>query len=154
MLTSTQIQAILPQRAPLLMIDGVAELDHDHVRAYKDVQADEPLFHGHFPGHPIMPGVLIVEGLAQAGALLAYHVGDYDPARELLLFMTIESARFRRAVRPGDRLDLEVRAPRRGKLWRLLGVASVGGEVAAEAELLAAIRSRDSVTGAGLEETP
>ncbi len=148
-LTLAEIERILPHRPPMRMIDGVSELSEDRIVAYKSISPDDPHFAGHFPGEPILPGVFVVEALGQAGGILAYHGGDYDPETELLLFMSIDRARFRRPVRPGDRLRLEVTALRRGKLWKLDGRASVGGDNVAEAILVAAIRTRTEHEEAG-----
>jgi beta-hydroxyacyl-ACP dehydratase FabZ len=145
MLSAADIARILPHQPPLLMVDEVSVLDDERIVAHKLVRADEPNVRAHYPANPLMPGVLIVEGMAQAGGLLAYHLGDFDPAQELLLFMGIEQARFRRPVRPGERLRYEVRPLRRGSIYKLSGVALVDEAVAAEATLLAAIRPRESV---------
>jgi beta-hydroxyacyl-ACP dehydratase FabZ len=138
-----EIMRILPHRYPFLMVDGVAEAGADRVLAYKNVSIGEPYFAGHFPGLPVMPGVLIVEALAQAGAILAHQAGSFDPATQVVYFMTIESAKFRRPVRPGDRLDLEVVPVRKGtSVWKLKGVARVGEAVVAQAEFMATISAR------------
>lgn len=144
MLDRDQIAQILPHRPPLLMIDRVISVDAEGIVAEKLVRPDEPNVAAHYPASPLMPGVLIVEGMAQAGGLLAYHVGDFDPDRELLLFMGIEQARFRRPVRPGELLRYEVRPLRRGSIYKLAAIARVGDDVAAEATLLAAIRPREN----------
>ena len=94
-----------------------------------------------------MPGVLILEAMAQAGALLAHHCGGYDPEREDLMLMTIDGAKFRRPVRPGDRMLLDVVPLRKGRLWKLRGAARVGGEEVAEAVLVAAIQPREGGEG-------
>jgi 3-hydroxyacyl-[acyl-carrier-protein] dehydratase len=105
------IQAILPHRAPFLMIDHVEMVDENRIVARKAVAVNEPYFQGHFPGHPIMPGVLIVEALAQAGAVLAASQSAFDSARHVMYFMTIDKAKFRKPVFPGDVLRLEGGVP-------------------------------------------
>ncbi|HEX7598507.1 MAG TPA: 3-hydroxyacyl-ACP dehydratase FabZ [Polyangia bacterium] len=135
------IQAILPHRAPFLMIDHVEMVDGDRIVARKAVEANAPFFQGHFPGHPIMPGVLIIEALAQAGAVLAARQSAFDSSRHVMYFMTIDKAKFRRPVFPGDVLRLEVVPLRKGSsLWKMRGEAKVGDLLVAEAEFLAGIR--------------
>ena len=135
------IQAILPHRAPFLMIDHVEMVDENRIVARKAVAANEPYFQGHFPGNPIMPGVLIVEALAQAGAVLAASQSAFDSARHVMYFMTIDKAKFRKPVFPGDVLRLEVVPLRKGTtIWKMRGEAKVGDDLVAEAEFLAGIR--------------
>jgi 3-hydroxyacyl-[acyl-carrier-protein] dehydratase len=138
-----EIQAILPHRYPFLLVDRVIEISPDKIVALKNVSAGEPHFQGHFPGHPVMPGVLIIEALAQAGALLAAKTVGFDPATQVVYFMAIDKAKFRKPVVPGDQLQLEV-VPLRmgGKIWKLRGEAKVDGQVVCEAELLASIANR------------
>jgi beta-hydroxyacyl-ACP dehydratase FabZ len=150
MLNIDQIMKILPHRYPFLMIDGVSEVNAEKVVAFKNVSIGEPYFAGHFPGLPVMPGVLIVEALAQAGAILANQAGSFDPSTQVVYFMTIESAKFRRPVRPGDRLDLEVVPLRKGSsFWKLKGVARVAENVVAQAEFMATITARAAGPGDG-----
>jgi 3-hydroxyacyl-[acyl-carrier-protein] dehydratase len=138
------IERILPHRYPFLLVDRVDELGPDRIVARKLVSRNEPHFNGHFPGHPVMPGVLIIEALAQAGALLAASVVSFDPAKQVVYFMAIDKARFRKAVVPGDVLSLEVTPLRKGgAIWKLRGEAKVDGAVVAEAELLASIQPRN-----------
>lgn len=140
-----EIQAILPHRPPFLLVDRVVELSPERVVALKNVTIGEPFFAGHFPGHPVMPGVLLVEALAQAGALLAAKTVAFDPEKQVIYFMAIDKAKFRRPVVPGDQVFLEVVPLRRGgAIWKMRGEAKVGGQVAAEAEFLAQIASRDA----------
>jgi 3-hydroxyacyl-[acyl-carrier-protein] dehydratase len=139
------IERILPHRYPFLLVDRVDEIGADKIVARKLVSRNEPHFNGHFPGHPVMPGVLVIEALAQAGALLAAHVVDFDPAKQVIYFMAIDKARFRKPVVPGDLLTLEVVPLRKGgAIWKLRGEAKVEGVVVAEAELLASIQPRDA----------
>lgn len=137
------IQAILPHRYPFLLVDRVDELGADKIVARKLVTANEPFFQGHFPGHPIMPGVLIVEALAQAGALLAAHQVSFDPRQHVFYLMAMDKVKFRKPVVPGDVLMLEVVPLRKGgSVWKLRGQAKVDGVVVAEAELMAGIGKR------------
>jgi beta-hydroxyacyl-ACP dehydratase FabZ len=148
-LDSRAIEAILPHRAPFLMIDHVELVEPDRIVARKTVAADEPLLRGHFPGHPIMPGVLIIEALAQAGALLAARQSSFDPLRQVMYLMTIDKAKFRKPVLPGDVLRLEVVPLRKGTAaWKMRGEAKVGQALVAEAEFLAGIRPRNDVVSA------
>jgi 3-hydroxyacyl-[acyl-carrier-protein] dehydratase len=139
MLSTQEIMAIIPHRYPLLLIDRVLELEPGvRALAEKLVTANEPQFTGHFPGNPIMPGVLIVEALAQAGAVAALSVPEN--AGKLVLFAGIDGVRFKRVVRPGDALRLEVRLDRmRRGIGKGHGRATVGDELACEAELLFAV---------------
>ena len=136
----------LPHRYPFLLVDRVLELDKGkRIKAIKNVTMNEPFFPGHFPGRPVMPGVLIIEALAQAGALLAAQLVGFDPATQVIYFMAIDKARFRKPVVPGDLLMLEVVPLRKGgAIWKLRGEAKVDGVVVAEAELLASIQPRDA----------
>jgi 3-hydroxyacyl-[acyl-carrier-protein] dehydratase len=137
------IERILPHRYPFLLIDRVDEIGADKIVARKMVSRNEPHFNGHFPGHPVMPGVLIIEALAQAGALYAAQLVGFDPATQVIYFMAIDKARFRKPVVPGDLLTLEVVPLRKGgAIWKLRGEAKVDGVVVAEAELLASIQPR------------
>ena len=141
MLDIRAIERILPHRYPFLLVDRVDEIGDDKIVARKLVSRNEPHFNGHFPGHPVMPGVLIIEALAQAGALLAAQVVGFDPATQVIYFMAIDKARFRKPVVPGDLLTLEVVPLRKGgAIWKMRGEAKVDGTVVAEAELLASIQ--------------
>jgi 3-hydroxyacyl-[acyl-carrier-protein] dehydratase len=140
-LDARAIEAILPHRAPFLMVDHVELVDGDRIVAHKTVAADEPFLKGHFPGHPIMPGVLIIEALAQAGAILAARQCSFDPAHQVMYLMTIDKAKFRKPALPGDVLRLEVVPLRRGTaVWKMRGEAKVRDTLVAEAEFLAGIR--------------
>ena len=148
-----QIQAILPHRYPFLLLDRVIEFDRGkRIAAIKNVTVNEEFFQGHFPGAPIMPGVLIVESMAQAGAiLLLYEIEDRDS--KLIVFTGIERARFRRPVTPGDqlRIEVEVLAFRR-IAGRMGGKAYVDGKVVCEATLSCQIVDRNRVQ-ANAQET-
>jgi 3-hydroxyacyl-[acyl-carrier-protein] dehydratase len=145
-LDTRAIEAILPHRAPFLMIDHVELVEPDRIVARKTVAADSPFFQGHFPGCPIMPGVLIIEALAQAGAVLGAQRSSFDPARQIMVFMAIDKAKFRKPVLPGDILKLEVVPLRMGTaVWKMRGEAKVGDVVVAEAEFFAGIRPRSDV---------
>ena len=139
------IQSILPHRYPLLLVDRVLEIEpKKRIVAIKNVTINEQFFLGHFPGRPVMPGVLLIEGLAQAGGLLVLH--DL-PQREgkLLYFAGIEEAKFRRPVVPGDQIRYEVEVLRlRSTFCKVAGRALVEGELAAEAVLSTAMVKRES----------
>jgi len=128
----------LPHRYPFLLVDRVIELvDGERVVALKNVSANEPFFAGHFPGRPIMPGVLICEALVQTGGLLASCSKDGLPAGRGIVLAGLEHVRFRRRVVPGDQLRLEVELlHKRRPLWKMKGRAIVDGKVATEAEFL------------------
>ncbi len=138
------IMSVLPHRYPFLLVDRVVDVEPDkRLTALKCVTVNELFFQGHFPGMPVMPGVLILEALAQAGGLLVHASVPFDPKDKLFYLMAIDRARFRRVVRPGDQLDLDVTVARRkGDVWRIKGVARVGKEVAAEAEILATLKDK------------
>lgn len=138
-----RILRLLPHRYPFLLVDRVVEcVAGSHIRAYKNVTFNEPFFQGHFPGAPIMPGVLILEALAQTGGLLA--VSGMDSLDEkLFLFTGLDGVKFRRQVVPGDRLDLECSNLRmKLKLCKMEARAFVDGKLAAEAQITAAIGDR------------
>jgi len=138
-----EIQRILPHRAPFLLVDAVLELEPGkRVVALKNVREEEPYFAGHFPGHPVMPGVLIVEAIAQAGGfMLMKEVKDRDA--KLMYFAGIEEARFRRPVRPGEQLRLEVEMVYwRNNICKMAGKALVAGQVVAEATVMCKLVDR------------
>ena len=128
---------MLPHRYPFLMVDRVVEIAGGRARTIKNVSHNEPFFVGHFPGNPVMPGVLIIEALAQSAAILA--LAELKSETQRMFVLTgVEKARFRRPVLPGDQLEMEVAVIRnRGPLWKMSAEARVGGDVAAEAELSA-----------------
>ena len=134
-----QIRNYLPHRYPFLLVDRVLEaVPEERLVALKNVTYNEPFFTGHFPGRPVMPGVLIVEALAQAAALTAsYGRDDIDTQNRVYYFTGIDKARFKQPVEPGDQLILEVEILRRIKnMWKCKGVATVDGKVAASAEMM------------------
>jgi len=140
----TQIQEILPHRYPLLLVDRVTDMEEGKtIKAFKNISISEPAFQGHFPGHPIYPGVMILEGMAQAGGILALKssgLSDEELKNKLIYFMSIDKAKFRSPVKPGDRLDYEIEVLKlRKNLIVLQGKAFVDGKLAAEAELKAMI---------------
>jgi beta-hydroxyacyl-ACP dehydratase FabZ len=140
-----EIAALLPHRFPFQFIDRVLEFE-DGVRivALKNVSINEPFFRGHFPEQPLMPGVLICEALAQAGALLAHRSTDGIGAGRVGVLAGLNRARFRRPVLPGDQLHLEVISLKRHRpLWKMHGTARVDGQVVAEAELSLMETERD-----------
>ena len=131
------IQASLPHRYPFLLVDVIEEMDRKkHIVGIKNVTINEHFFQGHFPGNPIMPGVLIIESMAQTGGVLLLQEVE-DRENKLLYFVAIDGARFRRPVVPGDQLRIEVDVIAwRGTFCKLKGRATVGGELAAEATLM------------------
>ncbi len=145
MLDVIEIQNILPHRFPFLLVDRVTEIDEGKsIRAYKNVSISEPVFQGHFPGHPIYPGVMIIEGMAQAGGVLAFKSSSKEAQEaakdKVVYFMSIDKCKFRNPVRPGDRLEYELHVLKhRGNIWVLEGKAYVDGTLVAEAELKAMI---------------
>lgn len=134
------IQKLLPHRYPFLLIDRVVELEpHKRVLAYKNVSCNEPFFNGHFPGNPVMPGVLVVEALAQAGGLLTQITHGGVAAGRSFYLVKIDGARFSRMVVPGDKLELEVTLKRTIRNMAMYtGVARVDGQVAACADIMCA----------------
>jgi len=142
-LDSIAIQQILPHRYPFLLVDKIIELEpRVRIVGIKQVTANEQFFQGHFPGAPVMPGVLQIEALAQVGAILALREFE-DRDDKIPFFAGISDAKFRRPVVPGDTLRLEVTALKVGsKVQKMHGVASVDGQITAEAEILSIIADR------------
>jgi len=147
-LDSIEIQQILPHRYPFLLVDRVIELEpRVRIVGIKQVSVNEQFFQGHFPGAPVMPGVLQIEALAQCGAILALREFE-DRDSKIPFFSGIDSCRFRRPVVPGDTLRLEVTALRTGsKVQKMHGIASVDGKMTAEAEILCIVADRPAKEG-------
>lgn len=137
----TDILQCIPHRYPMLLVDRVVGLKaYERATGIKNVSFNEPFFAGHFPGDPIMPGVLLVEAMAQSAAVLVIRSLGHEGVGSLVYFMAIEEARFRRPVRPGDQLHLEVELQKQKLgVWRFAGKAKVDGEVAADAVFAAKI---------------
>ena len=142
-----RIMRLLPHRYPFLLVDRISEMDRDEsCVGLKNVTINEPFFQGHFPKYPVMPGVLIIEALAQtAGALCVHNAGVTDMP-QIVYFLGIDRAKFRKPVVPGDQLHLHVKKLRsRGPVWRFYGEAKVNGQVVAEAEVSAMIADKPNV---------
>jgi len=145
-MTIHQILERLPHRYPILLVDRVLELEpHKHVRALKNVSINEPFFVGHFPHRPVMPGVLMLEALAQAAALLAFEsAGASVEADSVVYFVGIDGARFKRPVEPGDQLILEATIDRvKAGIYKFKTRGTVDGDLAVEAELMCTLRRID-----------
>ena len=149
MIDINEILSILPHRFPFLLIDRVEELSiGESIKAYKNVTYNEQIFQGHFPGHPIYPGVMIIEGMAQAGGVLAFKSMEKDGvdlSDKVVYFMSIDNAKFRSPVRPGDKLEYRISVIKhRGRIWVLKGEACIndGATLAAQAELQAMIMDK------------
>jgi 3-hydroxyacyl-[acyl-carrier-protein] dehydratase len=140
-----EIQKILPHRYPFLLIDRVTDIvKNETLVGFKNVSISEQVFQGHFPGHPIYPGVMILEGMAQAGGILAFKSMDdlteEEVANKVVYFMSIDNAKFRSPVRPGDRLEYKISViKRKGNIWMLDGKAYVDNVLVSQAELKAMI---------------
>ncbi|RUM55333.1 MAG: 3-hydroxyacyl-[acyl-carrier-protein] dehydratase FabZ [Nautilia sp.] len=140
-----QIQKMLPHRYPFLLVDRVTSLEEGKsIEAYLNISITNQVFQGHFPDHPIYPGVLIIEGLAQAGGVLAFQsVPKEEVENKVVYFMSIDKAKFRHPVRPGDKLVYKLNVIKhRGKIWQLDAKAYVDDELVAEAELKAMIMDK------------
>lgn len=139
-----KILEILPHRYPFVMVDRITEIEKgEYIRGVKMVSSNEPWCPGHFPGRPIMPGVLVIEALAQIGGILAYASEPFDASSSLMYFLGIDKAKFRHTVTPGDRLDLYVEVVHhRSNVWKLRGEATVDDTLCAQGELLASIVDR------------
>jgi UDP-3-O-[3-hydroxymyristoyl] N-acetylglucosamine deacetylase/3-hydroxyacyl-[acyl-carrier-protein] dehydratase len=143
MLDINDIMKVIPHRYPFLFVDRVLEMEEKkRIVGIKNVTMNEPFFQGHFPGHPIMPGVLIIEAMAQVGGILLMGLVG-DPAKKVVYFISLDNVRFRRPVRPGDQLRFELEVTQlRGATCKMHGVARVDGEIAAEADMGAMVRDR------------
>jgi beta-hydroxyacyl-ACP dehydratase FabZ len=145
MMGPTEIQAVLPHRYPFLLVDRILELEiGKRVVGLKAVSLNEPYFQGHFPGHPVMPGVLIIEAMAQVGGVLILHTMNALETKKVMYFTGIDHARFRKPVLPGDLLRFEVEILQlRRQLCRMRGRVTVEGALVTEADLSAAVVDRD-----------
>ena len=143
MLGIEEIMKTLPHRYPFLLVDRILELEPGkRVVGLKNVTINEPFFQGHFPGHPIMPGVLIVEAMAQVGGMLLLGAVE-DAAQKVVYFMSLDNVKFRRPVKPGDQLRFELEMTQiRGMVCKMRGLARVDGEVVCEADMAAMMRDR------------
>ncbi|MBV8818460.1 MAG: 3-hydroxyacyl-ACP dehydratase FabZ [Acidobacteriaceae bacterium] len=141
-LDSRAIREILPHRYPFLLVDAIVELEQERIVGIKNVTVNEPFFVGHFPEYPVMPGVLIIEALAQvAGVLVLKHIPDRH--NKLVLLASVEEAKFRRPVLPGHQLRLEVQfTKRKASVAKMQGMALVDGQVAAEAAMMCTLQDR------------
>ena len=147
MLDIVEIQKILPHRYPLLLVDRVERMEiGKDIVAYKNISISEPAFQGHFPGHPIYPGVMILEGMAQAGGILALQSAGFTPEeieQKVIYFMSIDNAKFRNPVKPGDKLEYRIEIIKlRKNLIVLDGKAYVDDKLVSEAELKAMIMDK------------
>ena len=138
-----EIMKVLPHRYPFLLVDRILEIEPGkRIVGLKNVTINEPFFQGHFPGHPIMPGVLIIEAMAQVGGMLLMGSVD-DPETKVVYFMSLDNVKWRRPVKPGDQLRFELEVVQiRGRICRMNGLAKVDGELVAEAEMAAMVRDR------------
>lgn len=144
MLDVNQIMEILPHRYPFLLVDKIVEVDPGkRIVGIKNVTINEPFFPGHFPGHPIMPGVLIIESMAQISAIMAYLATKEEDRDKVTYFMAIDNARFRKPVKPGDQLRIEAETIfcKRG-IWSMACKAYVDGTLVTEAELKATLTDK------------
>lgn len=146
MIDINRIMKMIPHRYPILLVDRVLELvPGESAVALKNVSMNEPHFMGHFPGFPVMPGVLIVEAMAQTAALVVVESLGAEAEGKVVYFMTIDNARFRKPVVPGDALHIHVeKIQSRASVWKFKGVAKVGDKVCAEATFSAMITNEDS----------
>lgn len=136
-----EIIKMLPHRYPFLMIDKVLEYTSESLVGVKNVTANEPCFMGHFPDNPVMPGVLITESLAQAGAILAYLKTQSSPREHLFFLAAVDNAKFKQMVIPGDQLILDVQiVGNKGNFWKIHGEAKVDGKLVCSVDILSAMR--------------
>lgn len=137
------IMKVLPHRYPFLLVDRILEMEErKRIVGLKNVTINEPFFQGHFPGHPIMPGVLIIEAMAQVGGVMLLGTVT-DPESKVVYFMSLDNVKFRKPVRPGDQLRFELDMTHiRGAVCKMHGVALVDGEIVAEADMAAMVRDR------------
>jgi UDP-3-O-[3-hydroxymyristoyl] N-acetylglucosamine deacetylase/3-hydroxyacyl-[acyl-carrier-protein] dehydratase len=143
MLGIEEIMKVLPHRYPFLLVDRIVDFEpRQRIVGIKNVTINEPFFQGHFPGHPIMPGVLSIEAMAQVGGMLLMGAID-DPENKVVYFMSLDKIKFRRPVKPGDQIRFELEMQQiRGSVCKMRGVGLVDGNVVAEAEMAAMIRDK------------
>ena len=143
-----EIRQILPHRYPFLLVDRILEVDESHIVGIKNVTVNEPFFLGHFPDFPVMPGVLIVEAMAQtAGIQVLRTIPDRE--NKLVFLVSVDGARFRKPVVPGDQLRIEMKVIRRkGMVAKMAGVATVDGKVVAEAEVMCKLQDKNAAPSA------
>jgi len=141
-----RVMQLLPHRFPMLMVDRIEDMNGcESAVGIKNVTINDPFFAGHFPGHPVMPGVLIVEAMAQTAGALVINGMQSDASNKVVYFMSVDKAKFRKPVVPGDRLELHVSLQQnRGAVWKFRGIAKVGSTVVAEADYVAMIRETDT----------
>ena len=141
-MTVNEIMKLLPHRYPFLLVDRIADLQPGvSARGVKNVTINEPFFQGHFPGQPIMPGVLIIEAMAQVAGVMAFRSGMEGKS---VYFMSIDNAKFRRPVVPGDQVMLDIKVlKQRGNVWKFSGAATVEGTLVAEAEFTAMVTDKE-----------
>ncbi len=138
------IREILPHRYPFLLVDAILEIEPERIVGIKNVTANEPFMPGHFPEYPVMPGVLVVEAMAQVAGVLVLHQME-DRKNKLVLLASIEEAKFRRPVRPGDQLRIEMKVGRRkATVAKMFGIATVNGVVVAEAQVMCKLADREA----------
>jgi len=142
-----RVMELLPHRYPMLLIDKIKDMDGcESAVGIKNVTINDPYFQGHFPGHPVFPGVLIVEAMAQTAGALVINGTAGDAGKKIVYFMAIDKAKFRKPVEPGDQLELHVsKLQNRGPVWKFRGIAKVDGHVVAEADYAAMIRDAEDV---------
>lgn len=141
LIETRQLLKMIPHRYPFLLIDRLVDVRHDHSAiGVKNVSVNEPFFQGHFPGHPVMPGVLVIESMAQTAAALVISTLGPDAGTPIVYFMSVDGAKFRKPVTPGDQLRITVtKERRRGNVWKFTGIGRVDGAVVAEALVTAMI---------------